>query len=190
MKLGGWEGVEELGRAGGCGEDMGRAGEGVKWSGYIVWKQIKKEKESPSSKNKTLTLIELRATTLDPVVTFSTCILSVVVLPQKRLEGVRNERKQRNDAGRARKKTQGVVCWVCCSTVKVQSVKASAKERGYGKGERRAGMPERMGRALLKTTTRADSRRGCGGKCNECWYLNFWWQHSLKHNFHKILQNT
>lgn len=30
MKLGGWEGVEDLGRVGGCGEDMGRAGEGVK----------------------------------------------------------------------------------------------------------------------------------------------------------------
>lgn len=87
--------------------------------------KIKKEKESPSSKNKTLTLKDLRTTTLDPVFTFSTCILSAVVSPQERLKGVRNERKQRR---RASQKEDS------CSTVEVQSIQAPAKERGYQKG--------------------------------------------------------
>lgn len=81
MKLGGWEGVEDLGRVGRRGEAMGKVGEGAKMIKIYCMEKIKKEKESPSSKNKTLTLKELRTTTLDPIITVSTCILSVVVLP-------------------------------------------------------------------------------------------------------------
>lgn len=95
-----------VGGCGGSGKNWGMwRGYGKSWGGgkmikiYCMEKKIKKEKESPGSKNKTLTRKELRATTLDPVITFSTCILPVVALPQERLEGERNERKQRNDAG-------------------------------------------------------------------------------------------
>lgn len=46
MKLGGWEGVEDLGRVGRRGEAMGKVGEGAKMIKIYCMEKIKRKKKA------------------------------------------------------------------------------------------------------------------------------------------------